>query len=92
MIFYYKGTIGDWGQPNSELEAWISVDGKPYEQWIDTPNFTLYAEGESTAGFDSVYLTTYMTGKDSSVDHPTAHAWYDELIVSTEPIAVPSVP
>jgi len=37
-----------------------------------------------------VYLTTYMTGKDQGADHPTAFAWYDELIVSTEPIAVPA--
>jgi len=59
------------------------------EQWIDVPNFTLYAEGDSIAGFDSVYLTTYRTRKDAAADHPTAYAWYDELIVSTQPIAVP---
>ncbi len=91
MTFYFKGTIGDFGQPSSELEAWISRAGKSYEQWIDAPKFTLHAEGDSVAGFDSVYLTTYMTSKDAAADHPTAYAWYDELIVSTEPIAVPAV-
>jgi hypothetical protein len=53
------------------------------------PTYTLYAAGDSVEGFNSVYLTTYMTNKDSAADHPTAYAWYDELIVSTEPIAPP---
>lgn len=91
MTFYFKGAVGDFGQPNSTLQAWISVKGRPYEQWIDSPDFTLYAEGDSVGGFDSVYLTTYMTNKNSAADHPTAYAWYDELVVSTAPIAVPAV-
>src|SRR5690606_38963 len=75
VTYYFKGTVGNWNQPNSHLEAWYSIDGKPYQKWIDAPNFTLMAEGASEPGFDSVYLTTYMTRKDSSVDHPTALAW-----------------
>jgi hypothetical protein len=89
MTFYFSATLGEWGTPTTHLQAWISIDGQPYQQWIDDPAFTFYAEGESVAGFDSVYLTTYMTAKDGTADHPTAYAWYDELIVSTEPIAVP---
>jgi hypothetical protein len=91
MTFYFKATMGQWGEPNSHLQAWVSIDGEPYKSWIDDPAFTLYAEGESTEGFNSAYLTTYMTNKDASADHPTAYVWYDELIVSTQPIAVPSV-
>jgi hypothetical protein len=92
MTFYFKATLGDWGTPTTHLEAFVSVDGQPYQQWIDDPAFTFYAEGESVAGFDSVYLTTYMTAKDDTADHDAAYAWYDELIVSTEPIAVPTAP
>jgi hypothetical protein len=90
MTFYFKATMGNWGEATSHLEAWVAVGGGPYEKWIDDPTFTLYAEGESVAGFDSVYLTTYMTNKDATADHPTAYAWYDELIVSTMPIAPPA--
>jgi len=72
------------------LEAWTSIDGQPFKKWIDDPVFTLFAEGESVAGFNSVYLTTCMTAKDATADHPTAYAWHDELIVSTQPIAAPS--
>jgi hypothetical protein len=89
MTFYFQGTIGTWGEPNSRLQAWFSVDGQPYQKWTDYQNFTLYAEGDSLPGFDSAYLTTYMTAKDSSADHATAYVWYDELIVSSEPIAPP---
>jgi hypothetical protein len=91
LTFYFKGTMGAWGEPTSHLEAWVAQDGGPYEQWIDEPDFTLHAEDESVEGFDSVYLTTYMTNKDASADHATAYAWYDELIVSSEPIAPPAL-
>jgi hypothetical protein len=89
MTFYFQGSIGTYGEDDSRLQAWFAVDGGPYQQWTDYDNFTLYAEGDSVAGFDSAYLTTYMTAKDSSADHPTAYVWYDELIVSSEPIAPP---
>ena len=89
LTFYYKATIGQWGRNDSRLEAWVAMPGEGYKKWIDDPRYTLQAEGASVAGFDSVYLTTYMTSKDESADHATAYAWYDELIVSTMPIAPP---
>lgn len=90
MTFYFHVAVGDWGSPTSHLEAWYAVDGQPYEQWIDDATYTLDGSGESAPGFDSVYLTTYITGKDSSIDHETAYAWYDELIISSQPIAAPT--
>jgi len=30
-----------------------------------------------------------MTNKDSTQTHPTVHTWYDELIISRNPIADP---
>ncbi len=90
MTFYFHVAVGEWGTPTSHLEAWHAVDGQAYEQWIDDSTYTLDASGQSVPGFDSVYLTTYITGKDSSIDHDTAYVWYDELIISSEPIAAPS--
>jgi hypothetical protein len=90
MTFYFSATLGEWGTPTTHLRAWIAEGGGAYRQWIDDSAFTFYAEGDSVAGFDSVYLTTYMTRKDETADHDTAYAWYDELIVSSEPIAPPA--
>jgi hypothetical protein len=38
-----------------------------------------------------VTLLTYMTGRSASISAgPTAYTWYDELIVSTTPVAAPN--
>ena len=88
LTFYYKVQIGTWGRPASSIEAWVAREGQPFKKWISLSGFTL---NNSTPGQDYNYLTLlpYMTGKDASVDHPTAYTWYDELIVSTQPIAPP---
>ena len=90
VTFYYKVSIGTWGQPNSTIQAWVSVGGGPYKQWINITNHALY---EDTAGVDynMVTLLPYMTRRDSSVSAgPTAYTWYDELIVSSQTIAAPN--
>ena len=88
VTFYYKVQIGTWGSPNSTIQAWVSVGGQPYQEWINMPNHTLLA---GTGPYDSVTLLPYMTGKDPAHNAgPTAYTWYDELIVSTQPIAAPN--
>jgi len=89
MTFYYQISIGHWGKPDSTVNAWVALDGKLYKQWIQMPNFILSADRPSE-GFDTVTLLTYMTGKSVGIDHPVAYTWYDELIVSTQPIAPPT--
>jgi hypothetical protein len=39
--------------------------------------------------FGKVYLLPYMTSQDDAQVHPLAQTWYDELIISREPIAFP---
>src|SRR5262249_16836585 len=43
-------------------------------------------------GYNNITLTPYMTGLSPTSGKPgvTAQTWYDELIVSTQPIAVPA--
>jgi len=88
VTFYYRISIGHWGQPDSDVSAWIALDGKPYRQWIKMTGFILNNDHPG-ADYDSLTLLTYMTGKDIKLDHATAHTWYDDLIVSTEPIPPP---
>lgn len=88
MTFYYRVTIGDWGQPNSTIQAWASYEGQALTPFVNRTNFVLSADAPGN-GFDILMLTPYDTGKDGRA-HPTAYTWYDELIVSTQPISAPS--
>ena len=90
VTFYYKVSIGTWGQATSTIQAWVAVGGGPYQEWINLPNHTLFGDN---AGLDynMVTLLPYMTGRDSTISAgPTAYTWYDELIMSTQPIAAPN--
>lgn len=88
ITFYYEVAIGHWGKPDSSVRAWVSLDGEPYKQWINLPKFVL---NNDTPGddYNHLTLTPYMSGKDPSIAHPTAYTWYDELIVSSQPITYP---
>ena len=89
VTFYWEVQIGTFGQPNSAIRAWVAQDGGPYAEWINMPNHVLN-EDTPGADYDMVTLLPYMTGRDSTVSAgPTAYTWYDELIVSTAPIAAP---
>ncbi len=91
VTFYYKMSIGTWGQPNSTIQAWVSVAGGPYAEFINMTNHTLYEDSTAGADYDMVTLLTYMTGRSSTISAgPTAYTWYDELIVSTQPVAPPN--
>ena len=89
VTFYYEISIGHWGKPDSTIKAWVALDGRPFRQWIELPNFVLKNDSPGH-DYDSLTLLTYMTNKDTTVDHPTAYTWYDELIISTRPIAPPA--
>lgn len=89
ITFYYKVSVGTWGQPNSSIQAFVSINGGPYLQFVNVSDYILIPDGSTSGGFSRIMLTLYMTGKNATVNHPTAHAWFDELIVSTDPIASP---
>jgi hypothetical protein len=88
VTFYYEISIGPWGKPESSINAWAGLDGKPLRQWIKMQNFVLKSDHPGH-DYDCLTLLTYMTNKDPGRNLPTAYAWYDELIVSTKPIGPP---
>ncbi len=90
ITFYYRVSIGDWGQPNSQITAWLAPDGQTLQKFIDITNMTLFQDG--TNEFDSVTLLNYMTafGQTQPPRNPAANSWYDELIVSTAPVPAPA--
>ena len=90
MTFYYQITVGSWGQPNSIVRAWAGYEGQPLKLVINYTNKVLNKESVAP-GFNRLTLTNYDTGRCTvgPCVHPTAYTWYDELIVSTQPIAAP---
>jgi len=62
------------------------VDGVQVLDGTLTGQSALY--WDETNGLGQVYLLTYHTNKDPTQEHPTGSVWYDDLVVSTEPIAM----
>jgi hypothetical protein len=90
QTFYFEINIGTFNQPTSHIKVWAQHENESMIQFIDMPNFNLHSDTTpSNDGFRQVLLTPYMTNKSSEFSHPDAELWYDELIISTEPIAAP---
>lgn len=97
ITFYYHiklGTLNSNGDfPNTTAEAYVSVNGQPYKQFVNFQGNYYFAGNGPNAPFNHLELYPYMTGKDDTQGgYPTAHVWYDELIVSKQPIPAPAVP
>ncbi len=90
MTFYYEIELGEWDTPTSQIRAYMAYEGKPLRQFVDMRDYVLHYDSSPRDSYKRVLLTTYMTGKDMSQAHPTAYTWYDELIVSSEPIPPPA--
>lgn len=100
MTFYYKITIGTWDQPNSTVEAWVAFESSSeYRQFVRVPDLSLSCNSNSCTtspgrdeGFNNLTFTPYMTGLPSNSGRAgvTSRVWYDELIVSTQPIPPPT--
>jgi hypothetical protein len=87
MTLYYRIDIGTWGQANSRIQAWMAYDGEPLKQFINMPNYRINNSGPTNPGIDHITLTPYDTGATSAAG---GSVWYDELIVSRQPIAPPT--
>jgi hypothetical protein len=88
ITFYLEVFVGTFGQANSTIHAYVATNGGAYRQFINVTDYTINKDTASSA-FSRILLSPYMTGKDASITHPTAHTWFDELIISSQPIASP---
>jgi hypothetical protein len=92
MTFTIKVQLGqrvndEW--VNSVITLWVGREGQPSEKVIErTYNLTAGAPAENQK-FGKIWLLPYITGKDSTISHPAATTWYDELIISTSTIPDP---
>jgi len=95
---YYKVSVGSWTSANSTIQAWIAPYGSQLRQWISVTNYNFggndnncntagTGSGSSACAFNNLHLTQYMTDKIGAGDgSPAANVWYDELIISSQPI------
>jgi hypothetical protein len=75
----------------SIVTLWAAREGEASEPLI---NFTInLSAGDPTLNqrFGKIWLLPYHTGKDATQVHPVCFTWYDELIISSQPIADPVV-
>jgi hypothetical protein len=92
MTFTVKITTGprvkdEW--VNSVVTLYIAREHSASEPVINfSINLTAGAPADNLQ-FGKVWLLPYDTGKDPTQAHPTGFVWYDELIISTQPIADP---
>jgi len=74
---------GSSNAPTSRVQLW--VDGKQVIDYGQAKICWTCSEGE---GIGSFLASPYHTNKDSSQNHPTGYTWMDDIIVSTQPIAM----
>lgn len=85
--------IGSWqpagtGPPLSHVTIWAAHEGEGQRVVVDL-DVHLRGPEETGQRYGKVWLLPFMSGKDPTEAHPTAHIWYDELIVSRTFIADP---
>lgn len=94
MTFQVRVRVGNWYRndsryfKNSAVELWIAHEGERSRKVISLLNYDL--ANTTAAKYGKVWLLTYNTGKDPAFAHAPAVTWYDELIISRQPIADPT--
>jgi hypothetical protein len=90
---YYHVHVGTWGSANSTVEAWVAPYGQQMKKWIDTHNLVI-TNSNAANGYNVIELTQFMTahstGNGGSGINPTTNVWFDELIISSQPIPSPA--
>jgi hypothetical protein len=89
MTEYWVVSVGDYGQPNTSFTAYIAPDGQPLKKFIDLPNFTFNSGASAGDALMEIILQPYFSGATNATISPASAMWFDELIISTQPIAAP---
>ena len=88
MTFYYEQKIGTWGQPNSVVKVSMAEENQPLKTFIDFSDFTFKSD-KATSAYRDIWIGPYSLGRTANTAYPTARTWFDEFIISKEPIADP---
>ncbi len=88
VTYYEKITIGAFGGTTSAVDAWVAIGGGGYKQFHRASGIRFNDNRDDN--FTRIRLETYMTELTSAAP-VTTYTWFDELIVSTQPIAAPKI-
>lgn len=75
----------------SRVRLWCAREGKASVLVTDVTWDILCGAAADNQRFGKVFLGPYITNGDQKQDHPLMQTWYDEVIVSRQPIADPAV-
>ena len=100
MTFQVHVKVGTWYKNDlvyhydSAIHLWIAEQGQASRLAMERDpaigtGYDLVNLSPSISQYGKVWLLPYNSGKDSTVTNPVAYTWYDELIISRNPIADP---
>ena len=93
ITVYMVLQFGTWGQPNTHITMYASdpaAGRTTLKRFIDLPNFTISNSTDVPgAPFSHIYLENYLSGAHGGATEPGGNMWFDELIISSQPIAAP---
>lgn len=90
VTFYYDIQLGAWETPTSIFKGYVAFDGGPYLQYVNVTNMSMSFDVSASNGYTVISLLPYQTGLSTSAP-VDAYMWFDDVIVSTSPIAAPGV-
>jgi hypothetical protein len=91
MTFYYEQHIAKWGEAKSTIKAYWAREGKPLKQYIHLTDWKFSQDKPGTDNaFRTVWIGPFSVDRTAGKNLPAAETWYDEFIISTEPIADPN--
>jgi hypothetical protein len=94
MTFQVRVQIGTWYRNDrryhrdSTVELWVAREGEASRRAVVAKGYDI-ANTRPGAEYGKLWLLPYHTGKDHEQEHPVAHTWYDEVIISRSPIPDP---
>ena len=97
FTIYTKATFSTWGSSGHRIEIWYAQDGGAYQKFVDVVNGLSLGCNTPPAPCASEYFNNvslpgmFMSGGATGPAPVDAYVWYDELIISTQPIAAPAV-
>jgi hypothetical protein len=75
---------------NSYVTLWIAREGQASQQVIHWGPYNLTAGTPAeNQKYGKVWLLPYNTGRSASTTNPVSYTWYDELVISRNPIPDP---
>lgn len=91
LTFYLKIQVGGFGTgvEDTRIEYWAARNGGDYLKLCDV-NVALGIESGDPNQFNTVWLTSYNTNRLADPSREDTFTLYDEVIVSTQPIAAPT--